>query len=328
MRRREFIAGLGGAAAWPLRARAQQADRTRRIGVLFGTVEDDADTKARLAAFRQRLMELGWVEAGNLQIDGRFAGGDRDVRRKHVAELIGSKPDVILAQGASMVGLLQQASRTVPIVFAEVTDPVASGLVESLSRPGTNATGLTLFEYGLAAKWLELLKQIAPGIKQAGIVRDPTLVTSAGQLGGIQAVAPSLGIEPIALDVREAAVLEHSIAAFASRQNGGLIVVASDLAYVHRARIIALAAEHRLPAVYPARLFVADGGLVSYGPDNIEQFRLAADYVDRILKGEKPADLPVQMPTRYETAVNLKTAKALGLTIPETLLATADEVIQ
>jgi putative ABC transport system substrate-binding protein len=300
----------------------------RRIGVLLGGVEDDADTKARLAAFRQRLMELGWADGRNVRIDGRFAAGDRDLRRKYVAELLGLKPDVILAQGASTVGLFQQASRTVPIVFAEVTDPVASGLVESLARPGTNATGLTLFEYGLAAKWLELLKQIAPGTKLAGILRDPTLVTGGGQLGGIQAVAPSLGIEPIALDVREAAVLERSIAAFAGRPNGGLIVTASDLAYVHRARIVALAARHRLPAVYPARLFVADGGLVSYGPDNIEQFRLAAAYVDRILKGEKPANLPVQVPTRYETALNLGTARALGLTIPETLLATADEVIQ
>jgi putative ABC transport system substrate-binding protein len=328
MKRRQFITGLGSAAAWPLVASAQQADRMRRIGVLLGTIEDDTDTKARLAAFRQRLVELGWIEGRNVQIDGRFAAGDRGLLPKYVAELLSLKPDVILAQGGGIAGLFQQASPTVPIVFAEVTDPVAGGLVESLSRPGTNATGLTLFEYGLAAKWLELLKQIAPGIKRAGVLRDPAQLTAGGQLGGIQAVAPSLGIEAIPLDVREAAAIERSIAAFAGQPNGGLIVLASFLAYVHRERIVALAARHRLPAVYPARLFVEDGGLLSYGPDNIEQFRLAAVYVDRILKGENPADLPVQTPTRYETALNLRTAKALGLDVPTSILVRADEVIE
>ena len=327
MRRREFIAGLC-VAALPVAVRAQQTARLRRIAVLLGTAEDDAGTKARLVALRQRLMELGWVEGRNLRIDARYAAGDRDIRRKFVAELLGSKPDLILAQGASMVALFQQASRTVPIVFAEVTDPVAAGLVDNLARPGTNATGATLFEYGLAAKWLGLLKQIMPGIERAGIFRDPSLVSGGGQFGAIQAVAPSLGIEAIPLDVREADAIERSIIGFAVRPNSGLIVTASDIAFVHRAQIISLAMRHRLPAVYPERLFVIEGGLVCYGPDIIEQFRLAAAYVDRILKGERPADLPVQAPTKFDLAINLNTAKALGLTIPETLLATADEVIQ
>ena len=327
MRRRDFIAGLC-VAALPLTVRAQQTDRVRRIAVLLAAAEDDAATKARLVALRQRLMELGWVEGRNLRIDIRFAAGDRDIRRKFVAELLGSKPDLILAQGASMVALFQQASRTVPIVFAEVTDPVAAGLVDNLARPGTNATGATLFEYGLAAKWLGLLKQITPGIERAGIFRDPSLVSGGGQFGAIQAVAPSLGMEAIPLDVREADAIVRSIIGFAVRPNSGLIVTASDIAFVHRAQIISLARRHRLPAVYPERLFVIEGGLVCYGPDIIEQFRLAAAYVDRILKGERPADLPVQAPTKFDLAINLKTAKALGLTIPETLLATADEVIQ
>jgi putative ABC transport system substrate-binding protein len=321
MRRRDFITGLC-VAALPVAVRAQQTDRVRRIGVLLATAEDDAATKARLVALRQRLMELGWVEGRNLRIDVRFAAGRSDVRRKLVAELVGSKPDLILAQGASMVSLFQQASRTVPIVFAEVTDPVAAGLVDNLARPGTNA------EYGLAAKWLGLLKQIMPGIERAGIFRDPNLVSGGGQFGAIQAVAPSLGIEAIPLDVREADAIERSIIGFAVRPNSGLIVTASDIAFVHRAQIISLAMRHRLPAVYPERLFVIEGGLVCYGPDIIEQFRLAAAYVDRILKGERPADLPVQAPTKFDLAINLKTAKALGLTIPETLLATADEVIR
>jgi putative ABC transport system substrate-binding protein len=327
MRRRDFIAGLG-AAALPAATRAQQADRVRRIAILLGTVEDDTATSARLVAFRQRLAELGWIEGRNLRTDSRFAAGDRDARRKYVAELVDSKPDVILAQGASMVGLFQQASRTVPIVFAEVTDPVGAGLVDSLARPGTNATGATLFEYGLAAKWLGLLKQIMPGIGRAGIFRDPSLVSGGGQFGAIQAVAPSLGIEAIPLDVREDDAIERAITGFARRPNGGLIITASDIAFVHRAQIISLAARHRLPAVYPERLFVADGGLVCYGPDIIEQFRLAATYVDRVFKGERPADLPVQAPTKFDLAINLKTARALGLTIPEPLLVTADEVIQ
>jgi putative ABC transport system substrate-binding protein len=327
IRRREFIAGIG-AAALPLAARAQQADRVRHLAVLLGTIEDDRGSIARLAAFRRRLMELGWVEGRNLRLDVRFAAGDRDIRRKYVAELVGLKPDVIVAQGASMVALFQQASRSAPIVFAEVTDPVAAGLVENLARPGTNATGATLFEYGLAAKWLGLLKQIMPAIERAGIFRDPSLVSGGGQFGAIQAMAPSLGIEAVPLDVREADAIERSISGFAVRPNGGLIVTASDIAFVHSTQIISLAAQHRLPAVYPARLFVTDGGLLCYGPDIIEQFRLAAAYVDRILKGERPADLPVQAPTKFDLAINLKTAQALGLTVPETLLATADEVIR
>jgi putative ABC transport system substrate-binding protein len=328
MRRREFIAWLGSAAVWPVVVRAQQGDRVRRIGVLIGGSEDDPVTKPRLTAFWQALVELGWAEGRNLRIDSRYAAGDRALLPKYATELVGLKPDVILANGGGSVRPLEQATRTVPIVFAEVIDPVGGGYVESLARPAGNATGFTSFEYSFAGKWLELLKQIAPGVTRAAVLRDPAQFAGVAQLGVIQAVAPSHGVVVSPLDVREAGAIERSITAFARGANGGLIVPVSFLANIYGETIITLAARHRIPAVYSAREFVAVGGLVSYGPNLVDQYRQAAGYVDRILKGEKPADLPVQAPAKYETVINLKTAKALGLEIPQTLLATADEVIQ
>jgi len=328
MRRREFITLLGGAAAaWPLAAQAQQPQPTRRIGVLLITTEYDADARPRLAAFRQRLQQLGWTEGRDLQIDTRFGPVDRDLR-KLAAELVDLKPDALLAQGGTAVGALQQTTRSVPIVFAEVTDPVGVGLVESLARPSGNATGFSQFGYDFAVKWLELLKQIAPGVTRVAALRDPAQFAGGGQLGAIQAVAPLLGVEVTPLDVRETAVIERSIATFARGANGGLIVLSSIPADNYRETIIGLAARHRLPAVYFKREFAAAGGLMSYGADNIDQYPLAADYVDRILKGEKPANLPVQAPTKYELVINAKTAKALGLTVPPTMLTLADEVIE
>jgi putative tryptophan/tyrosine transport system substrate-binding protein len=327
MRRREFIAGLG-AAAWPVVARAQQPDRLRRIGVLLGLAEDDPEAKETLAVFQKELQRLGWVEGRNVRFDYRFAMADYDLQRKYAAELVSLGLDVLLAHGSTSVVSLQQATRTQPIVFVQVADPVGVGVVENLARPGGNATGFTLFEYSIAGKWLELLKQIAPNVARAAVLRDPTVFSSGGMFGAIQSMAPSLQVELSPLDMREAATIERSIAAFARAPNGGLIVLANFKGYVNRGTIIELAARYRLPAVYPERRFAIDGGLVSYGPNNIDQFRLGAGYVDRILRGDKPADLPVQASTRYETIVNLRTFKALGLTIPETLLATADEVIQ
>jgi putative ABC transport system substrate-binding protein len=324
--RREFIAGLG-AAAWSAVAWAQEPVRVRRIGVLMGAQEDDPGVKARLAAFQRGLRELGWVEGRNARIDSRFAASDRDLIRKHAAQLVSMNPDVILAQGTGTVGPLQQVSRAVPIVFAEVVDPIGGGLVESLARPGGNSTGFISFEYGLAGKWLELLKQIAPNVTRAAVLRNPTLFASGGQLGAIQAVAPSLGVEVSPIDVRDVATIERSLTTFARGANGGLIILPSFEGYVHRDTIFVLAARHRLPAVYPEASW-GSRGLISYGPDIIGQFRQAADYVDRILRGENPAELPVQAPAKFLMTLNLKTAKALGLTIPETLLATADEVIQ
>ena len=329
MRRRDVITLLGGAAAaWPLAARAQQSDRVRRIGVLIPVAADDAEAKARLAAFRQGLRQLGWVDGRNVQIDTRWSGGDPERIRTHAAELVTLTPDVILAAGGVVVGPLLQATRTVPIVFTQTPDPVGAGFVASLARPGGNATGFALFEFGISVKWLELLKEIAPRVTRAAALRDPAIPAGLGQLGAIQGVAPSFGVELSFVDVRDAPEIERAVAAFARHANTGMIVLSSAMAIVHRDLIIALAARHKLPAVYSARYFVTSGGLISYGPDTIEPHRSAAAYVDRILKGEKPADLPVQEPTRYELAINLMTAKALGLDVPATLLARADEVIE
>jgi putative ABC transport system substrate-binding protein len=327
MKRREFIAGLGGAAAWPLAARAQQPERMRRIGVLLSTA-NDPEGQARVAAFQQELLQLGWTEGRNVLIDARWAAGNADNIRKYATELIALAPDVILANGSAVVAPLLQATRTIPIVFVFVPDPVGAGYVDSLSRPGGNATGFALSEYAMSAKWLELLKEVAPRLTRAAVLRDPTIAAGSGQLGAMQSVAPSLGMELIPLGVRDAGEIERAIAAFARSPNGGLIVTGTVLAGTQRDLIVGLAARHKLPAVYFQRFFVADGGLISYGPDFVDQYRRAAGYVDRILKGEKPADLPVQAPTKYELVINLNTAKALGLEVPQSLLARADEVIE
>jgi putative tryptophan/tyrosine transport system substrate-binding protein len=328
MKRRAFIAGLGATAAWPLAARAQQRERMRRIGVLMNIASDDPEAQARLAAFLQGLQEWGWSVGRNVQIDYRWGAGDTDRVRQYAAELVALAPDVILAYGTSTVGPLQQLTRALPIVFTQIVDPVGGGFVASLARPGGNTTGFTLFEYGISAKWLELLKQIAPRVTRAAVLRDPTISGGIGQFAAIQSVAPSFGVELSPTDVRDVSEIEHAVAAFARGSNEGLIVVASPSATVHRELIITLAARYRLPAVYPFGFFVTGGGLISYGPDIVDQYRRAAGYVDRILKGEKPADLPVQAPSKYELAINLKTAKALGLDVPPTLLATADDVIE
>jgi putative tryptophan/tyrosine transport system substrate-binding protein len=333
MRRREFITLLGGAAAtWPLSARAQQAERVRRIGVLQGGSDrdraDDPRSQPNTAAFLQALQQLGWTDGRNVKIDYRWPTGDADKARKYAAELVALAPDVILSFGSPNMTPLLQATRTVPIVFVAVVDPVGAGFVDSLSRPGGNATGFMLFEYGLSAKWPELLKQIAPGVTRAAVLRDSAITSGIGQFAVIQYVAPSVGVEVSPVDVRDPSEIERGVAAFARTSNGGLIVAASPLSLVHRELIVALAARHKLPTVYFLRVFVTGGGLISYGPDNIDAARRAAGYVDRILKGEKPADLPVQAPTKYELAINLKTAKALGLTVPPTLLTQADEVIE
>jgi ABC-type uncharacterized transport system substrate-binding protein len=328
MRRRNFIALLGGAAAWPLAARAQQsAERMRRIGVLMSLAPDDPESPVRIAALLLGLQQLGWTDGRNVRIDYRWGAGDAERIRKSVAELVALAPDVILAHGTSLVGPLQQATRTVPIVFVNVADPVGAGLVDSLARPGGNATGFTSFEYGIAGKWLELLKEVAPQVTRTAILRDAT-IAGGGQLGAIQSVAPSFGVELRPLGLRDTGEIKRSVSAFARVSNGGLIVVAGPMAIIHRELIITLAAQYRLPAVYPYRFYVTGGGLISYGPDQIDQYRRAADYVDRILKGEKPADLPVQAPTKYQLVVNLKTAKTLGLDVPPTVLARADEVIE
>jgi putative ABC transport system substrate-binding protein len=329
VKRREFITGLAGAAAWPLAARAQQGERMRRIGVLTsGAAADDPDGQTRSAAFVQGLQQLGWTDGRNMRIDHRWGAGDADNLRKYAAELVALAPDVIMASGTATVAPLLQATRTVPIVFAQVTDPVGAGFVDSLAKPGGNATGFLLFEYAISGKWLELLKEIAPHVSRAGVIRDPAQTAGTGQFGVIQSVAPSLGMEVSTINVRDAPEIERGIAAFARSANGGLILTSSALSVVHRDLIVTLAARHKLPAVYYRRQYVTGGGLISYGPDVAEQNRRAAGYVDRILKGEKPADLPVQAPTKYELLVNLKTAKALGLTVPTSLLARADEVIE
>ncbi len=328
MQRREFIVALGGAVVGlPFAARAQQPDRMRRIGVLLNAAADDAEYQARLGAFLQALALLGWTIGRNVRMDTRWANNADEIRR-HAAELAALAPDDILASGAGPVAALLQATRTVPIVFPVVVDPVGAGFIDSLARPGGNATGFLLFEYSLSGKWLELLKQIAPGLTRVAVLRDPAISAGIGQFGAIQAVAPSLRVEVNPVNLRDAGEIERAVAAFARSPNGGLIVTGSAWANLHRDLIITLAARHKLPAVYSERNFVAAGGLISYGPNYLDQFRKAAGYVDRIVKGEKPADLPVQAPTRYDTVLNLKTAKALGLDIPATVLARADEVIE
>jgi putative ABC transport system substrate-binding protein len=329
MKRRQFITLLGGTVAtWPLAAHGQQGERIRRIGVLLPAASDDPEFQARLAAFHQGLQQSGWTIGRNVRIDTRWATTNATAIRKHAAELAALAPDVILAHGASTVGPLLQVTRTVPIVFPAVGDPVAAGFVDSLSRPGGNATGFMSAEYSTSGKWLELLKEIAPGVTRAAVLRDAAITSGIGQFAVIQSVAPSVGIEVSPVNVREASEIERAVTAFARSPNGGLIVTGSALAGIHRDLILALAARHKLPAVYSSREFVTAGGLVSYGSDFVDQYRRAAGYVDRILKGAKPADLPVQAPTKYVLTINLKTAKAMGLTVPPSLLARADEVIE
>ena len=331
MKRREFITLVGGTAAcWPLIAFAQQSERVRRIGVLAagGLDTDDLDMQARIGAFEDGLKQLGWINGQNVQIDIHTGAGDADRIRRYAEELVGLAPDVILATGAAAVAPLLKATRTVPVVFVNVVDPVGAGFVDSLARPGGNVTGFVSFEYGLSAKWLELLKEIAPRVTRVAVIRDPNISAGTGQFGAIQAAASSLGLELVAVNPREASEIERAIAAFARTPNGGLIMTSSALAIIHRDLIIGLAAKHKLPAVYHRRVFSASGGLISYGPDAIDISRRSASYVDRILKGEKPADLPVQAPSKYELVINLKTAKALGIAVPPSLLARADEVIE
>jgi putative tryptophan/tyrosine transport system substrate-binding protein len=330
VRRREFISLIGGAAASasPLATRAQQGQRMRRIGVLMTLAEGDPEGQTRILAFGQGLQQLGWTVGRNVRVDARWAAGDAGRIREYAAELVALKPDVILATGGATPGPLLQASRTVPIVFVAAPDPVGAGFVDSLARPGGNATGFMQSEYGTSAKWIELLKQIAPGVTRVAVIRDPATAAGAGQFGAIQSAAASFGVEVNPVNLRDTSEIERAVIAFARSSNGGLIVTASGLALVHRDLIITAAAQHKLPATYFERGFVAAGGLVAYGPDLIDQYRQAAAYVDRILKGEKPADLPVQAPTKYELAINLKTAKTLGLAIPTTLLARADEMIE
>jgi putative ABC transport system substrate-binding protein len=325
MRRRDFIALVGSATAWPLAARAQ---RMRHIGLLVTLAADDPEAQAWLAGLLQGLQNLGWVVGRNVQIESRFGAADAEHIRSAATELVALTPDVIVTTGGSTVGPLQQATRNVPIVFALVPDPVGAGFVASLARPSGNTTGFTNFEYGMSGKWLELLKKIAPSTTRAAVLRDPSNPSGIGQFGAIQAVAPSLRVECSPIDVHNADEIERTVIDFARAPGGGLIALPNGLTQTHRELIIMLAARHRLPAVYPFRFFAASGGLVSYGPDDVDEFRQVAGYVDRILKGEKPADLPVQAPTKYETVINLKTAKALGLTVPDTLLALADEVIE
>jgi putative tryptophan/tyrosine transport system substrate-binding protein len=364
MKRRAFITLLGGAAAaslaaWPLAARAQQAERMRRVGVLMSTAEDEPEGQARIAAFRQALQQLGWSDGRNMRIDIRWSASNADRIRVGAAELVALAPDVILASGGTVVGALLQTTRTaalaseasgqrgdskvrapdtraepgssarvIPIVFTQTPDPVGAGFVESLARPGGNATGFTQFEYGISAKWLELLKEIAPHVTRAAVLRDSSIPEGIGQFAVLQAAAPSLGVDLRPVDVRDDSEIERAVTAFARTANGGLLVASGGLPIAHRELITTLAARHRLPGVYSNRLFVSGGGLLSYGPDSIDPHRRAAGYVDRILKGEKPADLPVQAPVKYELAINLKTAKALGLDVPTTLLVRADEVIE
>jgi putative tryptophan/tyrosine transport system substrate-binding protein len=326
--RREFALGGMAAAAWPLAARAQQAARMRRIGVLMPTAADDPEGQARMAAFLQGLQQWGWTVGGNVRVDIRWTAGEAERIRKAVTEIVALTPDVVFANTTAVVGPLLQATRTVPIVFAVVADPVGAGYVNSLARPGGNATGFTVFEYGIAGKWLELLKQIAPGITRAAVIRDANISAGLGLFGAIQSAAPSVGLEVTPVNMHDATEIETGVTAFARSPQSGLIVLPSPLAVFHRDLIITLAARHKLPAVYYERSNVVAGGLISYGTDYIDQYRRAAGYVDRILKGEKPADLPVQAPTKYELVVNLKTAKALDLEVPPSLLARADEVIE
>jgi putative ABC transport system substrate-binding protein len=327
--RRQFISVLGGAAvAWPLAAHAQQTDRVRRIGVLMNFGADDPEGQSRDASFLQGLQKLGWTDGRNVRIETRWAADDANLYRTYAAELIALAPDIILASTSTSVAALQKASRSVPIVFANVIDPVGAGFVASLARPGGNATGFTAFEYGMSGKWLELLKEIAPNVTRVAVLRDPTFAAGIGQFAAIQSIAPSLGVELSPFDMRDTSEIERVLAVFAREPNGGLIVTASPVAATNRELIISLATRHRLPNVYGFRYYPARGGLASYGPDPTDAYTRAAAYVDRILKGEKPADLPVQTPTKYVLVINLKTAKALGLTVPQSILARADEVIE
>jgi putative ABC transport system substrate-binding protein len=319
---------MAAAALSPLIARAQQGDRLRRVAILMTLAEDDAEGQRRVKAFVQAMQEFGWVQNRNIAYEMRWGAGEIERSRTFAVEMAALAPDVILAPGSVTVGPLLQATRTAPIVFVHVPDPVGAGFVESLARPGGNATGFIQFEFSISGKWLELLKEISPTISRAGVLRDPTLTTSIAQFAAIQSVAPSLGVELVPLNVRNAGDIERTIAAFARVPQGGLVVSSNPFVATHRALIIGLAAGHKLPAIFVERHFVGIGGLMSYGPDFVDQFRRAADYVNRILKGEKPADLPVQAPVKYELAINLKTAKALGLTVPDALLARADEVIE
>ena len=329
MRRREFISLIGGsAAAWPLMARAQQADTVRRIGILTNLSKDDPEGRARDEAFAERLRQLGWSEDRNLRIEARQTGGRAELAHKYAAELVALAPDVIVTTGSAGLIPLLQLTRTIPIVFTIVPDPVGAGFVDSLARPGGNATGFSQFEYGLSSKWLELLKEVAPGVTRVAVVREPGLTAAIAQFAALEAVAPSLHVELVPLNLRDDGEIEREIDTFARSPADGLIVTSGPLASVHRDLIIQAVARHKLPAVYVTRYMATGGGLMSYGPDFVEQYRLAAGYVDRILKGEKPADLPVQAPTKYETVINLKTAKALGLTVPQALLARADQVIE
>jgi putative ABC transport system substrate-binding protein len=328
MKRRDFITLLGGAAALPLAANAQQSERMRRVGVHMGLGENDPEARMYIDAFVGRLGELGWSVGRNLRIDYRWTQGTAARIRSTAAELIALKPDVILTVGGSQVGPLQELSGDLPIVFVQVADPVGGGFVDSLSRPGRNATGFTVFDYSISGKWLELLKEIAPGVKRVALLRDAANPSGTGLFGSLQSTAPSLGVDAVPIGLRDAGEIERGVTAFARTGDGGLIVAPNTLANVQRKLIIALAQKHHLPAVYPFGYYVSDGGLISYGPDSTDQYRQAASYVDRILKGEKPADLPVQNPVKFNLAINLKTAKALGLTVPPTLLALADDVIE
>jgi putative tryptophan/tyrosine transport system substrate-binding protein len=328
MRRREFISLLGGAvSAWPLAARAQQNEQVRRIGVLMPFIAGDPEAQVRSTVFAQTLQQLGWTVGRNLQIDYRFAGGEADRVRQYAVELVELAPEVIMTVGSITVAPMQQATRTIPIVFTNLADPVGAGIVQSLARPAGNATGFTNFEYSMSGKWVELLKQIAPHVRRAAVLRDPTAAAGIGQFAAIQGVAQSLGVELTPVAARDTAELERSMATFARSANSGMIVTAGGTGF-RRDLIIRLASRNKLPAVYPFRYYVKDGGLISYGPDTLDPVRRATEYVDRILKGEKPADLPVQAPVKYELAINLKTARTLGLDVPPTLLARADEVIE
>jgi ABC-type uncharacterized transport system substrate-binding protein len=328
MQRRDFIRLLGGTALWPLAAQAQQSERMRRIGVLSPLPAGHPDDQVRYTAFLEALRQLGWTDGRNVRIEARWSAGNAAVTRKYAAELVAFAPDIIVATGGTGTAEMLQATRSVPIVFVIVPDPVGSGFVESLAQPGGNATGFMQFEYSLSAKWVELLKEIAPGVTRAAILWDPTVAAGIGQFAIIQSVAPSFGIDVRAINLRDAAEVERSVAAFARTPNGGLILTTGALSGVHRDLVISLSARFKLPATYQERSYVAAGGLVSYGANFVDQYRRAAGYVDRILKGEKPADLPVQAPTKYELVINLKTAKALGLIVPPTVLARADEVIE
>ena len=327
MRRREFLGILGGAAAWPVASKAQQVERVRRVGVFNILGSDDPEGQARRAVFEQTLEQLGWTVGRDLKIETRQIGADLDGLRRYAAELVALSPDVIFSIGSLPVAALQQATRTIPIVFMNATDPVGAGLVESMAHPGGNITGFSNFEYSMSGKWAELLKQIAPNVTRALVLRDPTSAAGIGQFGAVRSVAQSLGVELTPVNVRDTDEIERNVAAFARSGNGGMIVTVGGAA-AHRGLMISLAARHKLPSVYPYRYYAVDGGLISYGPNTHDPVRRAAGYVDRILKGEKPADMPVQAPTKFEMVINLKTAKALGLTVPPSLLATANEVIE